>query len=80
VEHGGGSVRPLNLAGKFGSYSADCCSRRLVWPPSFFPLLSFALGWKWLRSEPIERPRQNAAGASLLTVSASASCSHLALL
>ena len=70
-----GSVRPLNLAGKFGSYSADLLFQAFGLAAFLFPLLSFALGWKWLRSEPIEAPRVKTAGwvLLLLTVSASAS-------
>jgi S-DNA-T family DNA segregation ATPase FtsK/SpoIIIE len=70
-----GGVRPLNLAGKFGSYTADLLFQAFGLSAFLFPLISFALGWKWLRSEPIEAPRVKTAGWLLLLLTLSTSAS-----
>jgi S-DNA-T family DNA segregation ATPase FtsK/SpoIIIE len=70
-----GSVRPMNLAGKFGSYTADLLFQAFGLSAFLFPLISFALGWKWLRSETIEAPRVKTAGWLLLLLTLSTSAS-----
>ena len=70
-----GLARPLNLAGKIGSYLADFLLQTFGSAAFLFPLIAFTLGWKWLRSELIGAPIVKVAGWTtlLLTVCAGAS-------
>jgi S-DNA-T family DNA segregation ATPase FtsK/SpoIIIE len=61
-----GSVRPLNLAGKIGSYSSDLLLQLFGAAALVFPLIAFILGWKWLRSEAIEAPAIKVVGWAVL--------------
>jgi S-DNA-T family DNA segregation ATPase FtsK/SpoIIIE len=67
-----GAARPLNLTGKIGSYCADLLLQMFGAAAFLFPLMTFALGWKWLRSEAIDAPMVKIAGwlMLLLTVCA----------
>ena len=52
-----------------------CCCRPSAWPHSCFPLLTFLLAWKWIRSEELEAPGVKIVGATLLALSAAAALS-----
>src|SRR5277367_1317533 len=69
------TARPLNLTGKLGSYFADLLLQLFGAAAFLFPLIAFALGWKWLRSEPIEEPGVKILGWVLLFLSLSAASS-----
>ena len=69
------TARPLNLTGKLGSYFADLLLQLFGAAAFLFPLIAFALGWKWLRSEPIEEPGVKILGWILLFLSLSAASS-----
>jgi S-DNA-T family DNA segregation ATPase FtsK/SpoIIIE len=62
-------ARPLNLIGYPGSYLADLCLQTFGAAAFLFPLLTFVLAWKWIRSEVLEAGLAKIAGAILLTVS-----------
>ncbi len=70
-----GAARPLNLAGRIGSYLADLLLQIFGSASFLFPLIAFTLGWKWLRSESIDAPAVKITGWTmlLLTVCAGAS-------
>jgi S-DNA-T family DNA segregation ATPase FtsK/SpoIIIE len=67
-----GSVRPRNLAGYAGSYLADLLLQAFGLAAFLFPACAFLLGWKWIRSEPIEAPGVKLAGFILLGFSVTA--------
>ena len=48
------ATRPLNLVGYPGSYLADLLVQFFGAAAFLFPLMIFALAWRWLRSEAIE--------------------------
>ncbi len=73
------STRPLNLVGYPGSYLADLSFQLFGLAAFLFPLLIFALAWRWIRSEPIEAGAIKALGAVLLTLSVCAGLSFLPL-
>ena len=56
-----GAVRTSNLIGPVGAHVADLFLQSFGLAAFLFPLLIFALGWKWIRSEALEAPaHQNA--------------------
>ncbi len=61
-----GIARPLNLTGRIGSRAADLLLQVFGSAAFLFPLMAFALGWKWLRSEGIEAPFIKIAGWLML--------------
>jgi len=61
-----GSVKTLNLTGKIGAHAADLLLQSFGLGAFLFPLLTFALGWKWMRSEDIQAPLVKLFGALLL--------------
>jgi S-DNA-T family DNA segregation ATPase FtsK/SpoIIIE len=61
--------RPLNLIGYPGSYLADLCLQAFGAAAFLFPLLTFVLAWRWIRSEAVEAGVVKVIGAVLLTVS-----------
>jgi S-DNA-T family DNA segregation ATPase FtsK/SpoIIIE len=73
------AVRPLNLVGYPGAYLADLFFQFFGAAAFLFPLLIFALAWRWIRSEPIEAGAIKALGAVLLTLSLCAGLSFLPL-
>jgi DNA segregation ATPase FtsK/SpoIIIE, S-DNA-T family len=64
-----GSVQTLNLTGKIGAHAADLLLQSFGVGAFLFPLLTFALGWKWMRSEDIQAPIVKLFGALLLFAS-----------
>jgi S-DNA-T family DNA segregation ATPase FtsK/SpoIIIE len=62
-------ARPLNLIGYPGAYLADLCLQTFGAAALLFPLLTFALAWKWIRSEVVEAGLVKMFGAVLLIIS-----------
>ncbi len=67
-----GSVAPLNLTGTVGSHLADLLLQALGLPSFLLPFFLVALGWKWVRSQPVDHPWLRVAGAASLTTAAAA--------
>ncbi|HLK61840.1 MAG TPA: DNA translocase FtsK [Bryobacteraceae bacterium] len=72
-------AHPLNLVGYPGSYLADLLFQSFGAAAFLFPLLSFLLSWKWIRSEQIEAGAVKIVGAVLLTASFCTALSFLPL-
>ncbi len=72
-----GAVRTNNLVGPAGAHVADLFLQSFGLAAFLFPLLIFALGWKWIRSEAIEAPTIKLIGSAILVASA---CGTAALL
>jgi S-DNA-T family DNA segregation ATPase FtsK/SpoIIIE len=64
-----GPIKTLNLTGKIGAHAADLLLQSFGIGAFLFPLLTFALGWKWMRSEDIQAPIVKLLGALLLFAS-----------
>ena len=56
------SARPLNLAGYPGAYLSDIFFQLFGAAAFLFPLLTFLLAWRWIRSEEIEAGAVKLAG------------------
>jgi S-DNA-T family DNA segregation ATPase FtsK/SpoIIIE len=69
--------RPLNLVGYPGSYLADLLFQTLGAASFLFPLFSFVLAWKWIRSEAFESGAAKAIGSVLLALSLGAMLSFV---
>ncbi len=67
-----GSVAAANLTGKVGSHLADLLLQALGLPSFLLPFFLVALGWKWIRSQPIENPILRIAGGFLLVLTMTA--------
>lgn len=65
-----GAVRTQNLVGPVGAHVADVFLQAFGLAAFLFPLLIFALGWKWIRSEAIEAPLVKMLGSSAMVASA----------
>jgi S-DNA-T family DNA segregation ATPase FtsK/SpoIIIE len=72
--------RPLNLIGFPGAYLADLLFQIFGAAAFLFPLLSFTLAWKWLRSEELESGVAKLIGVSLLSASVCAGVSFTPIL
>ena len=59
-----------NLIGPFGAHLADLALQMFGIPAFLFPVLLFALGWKWIRSEAISAPVIRILGAVTMILSA----------
>jgi len=70
-------TRPLNLIGYPGSYFSDLCFQAFGAAAFLFPLLTFVLAWKWIRSHPIDSGLAKSFGAGLLALSLGAALSFL---
>jgi DNA segregation ATPase FtsK/SpoIIIE, S-DNA-T family len=68
-------VRPVNLVGYPGSYLSDTLLQMFGAPAFLFPLLTFVLAWKWIRSEELVSGGAKAIGVLLLALSLSAGLS-----
>jgi DNA segregation ATPase FtsK/SpoIIIE, S-DNA-T family len=64
-----GPIKTLNLTGRIGAHAADLLLQSFGIGAFLFPLLTFALGWKWMRSEDIQAPLVKLLGALLLFAS-----------
>ncbi|HEX4275520.1 MAG TPA: DNA translocase FtsK [Bryobacteraceae bacterium] len=72
-----GLVRTNNLIGPVGAHVADVFLQFFGLAAFLFPVLIFALGWKWIRSEAVEAPLIKLLGSGTLVASA---CGTAALL
>ena len=70
-----GNVRAQNLIGPVGSYAADFCFQAFGLTAFVFPILLFALGWKWIRSEALAAPYARVIGWTILILSVCAAFS-----
>ena len=70
-------MRPGNLIGRVGAFASDVFLQAFGVAAFLFPLLVFALGWKWIRSEPLAAPLIKLVGSFALVASA---CGAAALL
>jgi len=61
-----GHVKTLNLTGRIGAHAADLLLQSFGIGAFLFPVLTFALGWKWMRSEDIQAPIIKLFGSLLL--------------
>ena len=71
--------RPLNLVGYPGSYLSDLCFQTFGAAAFLFPLLTFVLSWKWIRSDELQSGGVKIFGAVLLTLALSAGLSFAPL-
>ena len=71
--------RPLNLVGYPGSYLSDLCFQMFGAAAFLFPLLTFLLSWKWIRSDELQAGGVKIFGAVLLTLALSAGLSFAPL-
>jgi S-DNA-T family DNA segregation ATPase FtsK/SpoIIIE len=71
--------RPLNLVGYPGSYLSDLFFQTFGAAAFLFPLLTFLLSWKWIRSDQLEAGGVKVFGAVLLTLALSAGLSFAPL-
>src|ERR1035438_5934295 len=69
-DHVGGNLATRNLIGRVGAHLADLCLQAFGVGAFVFPLLVFALGWKWIRSEPTDTPAVKLIGSGTLVASA----------
>jgi len=72
-----GLVRTSNLIGPVGAHIADVFLQSFGLAAFLFPVLIFALGWKWIRSEAVEAPIVKLLGSAAMVASA---CGAAALL
>ncbi|MGA2715446.1 MAG: DNA translocase FtsK [Bryobacteraceae bacterium] len=72
-----GGARTYNLIGPIGAHIADIFLQSFGLAAFLFPLLIFALGWKWIRSEALEAPVIKLLGSAMLVASV---CGAAALL
>src|ERR1700760_187234 len=72
-----GLVRTSNLIGPVGAHVADLFLQSFGLAAFLFPVLIFALGWKWIRSEAVEAPLVKLLGSGTVISSA---CGAAALL
>ncbi|MCX6631044.1 MAG: DNA translocase FtsK 4TM domain-containing protein [Candidatus Solibacter sp.] len=71
--------RPLNLVGYPGSYLSDVFFQMFGAAAFLFPLLTFLLSWKWIRSEELQAGGIKVFGSVLLTLALSAGLSFAPL-
>src|SRR5260370_11314322 len=71
--------RPVNLVGYPGSYLSDLFFQMFGATAFLFPLLTFLLSWKWIRSEELEAGGVKIFGSILLTLALSAGLSFAPL-
>jgi len=65
-----GPAKPGNLIGPVGAYASDFFLQSFGVAAFLFPVLVFALGWKWIRSEPLAAPLIKLLGSVALVASA----------
>ena len=64
-----GSALTENLIGPIGAYLADLFLQAFGLAAFAFPVLMFALGWKWIRSEPLPAPAVKLIGSGIIVIS-----------
>src|SRR6266852_4452627 len=64
-----GDAKPVNLIGRVGAVVSDFLLQTLGLAAYGVPVLILLLGWKWIRSSPIEAPLAKALGALVLVAS-----------
>ena len=69
-----GAVHTHNLLGIFGAESADLLLQLFGLSAYLLPVLIWTLGWKWVRSSPVESPWIRIFGSLALWFSLSAAC------
>ena len=67
-------LKPSNLTGHLGAYLADFFLQCLGYVAYAVPALILLLGWKWIRSAPVESPLAKLAGWAMMVA---ASCTAL---
>jgi S-DNA-T family DNA segregation ATPase FtsK/SpoIIIE len=72
-----GTTRTQNLIGPVGAHMADVFLQSFGMAAFLFPLLTFVLGWKWIRSEPLATPLIKLLGSVAMVL---ATCGAAALL
>src|SRR5580704_6836389 len=65
----GAAMRTGNLMGLVGPHIADLFLQSLGLAAFLFPVLIFALGWKWIRSEAVEAPVVRLLGSAVMVLS-----------
>jgi DNA segregation ATPase FtsK/SpoIIIE, S-DNA-T family len=65
-----GDIPTENLIGPVGAYLADFFLQAFGLAAFLIPALTFGLGWKWIRSEPIAAPLFKLFGSATLVLSA----------
>jgi S-DNA-T family DNA segregation ATPase FtsK/SpoIIIE len=58
-----------NLIGTYGAFAADLFLQAFGLAAFAFPVLMFALGWKWIRSEPLPAPAIKLVGSAVIVIS-----------
>ncbi|HUA87571.1 MAG TPA: DNA translocase FtsK [Bryobacteraceae bacterium] len=64
-----GAAKAVNLTGRVGAFTADLFLQVFGLAAYAIPVLILLLGWKWVRSSPIEAPSAKTIGAILLVTS-----------
>ena len=64
-----GTGQTDNLIGPIGAFFADLFLQGFGLAAFAFPVLMFALGWKWIRSEPLPAPAVKLIGSALIVAS-----------
>jgi S-DNA-T family DNA segregation ATPase FtsK/SpoIIIE len=64
-----GTGQTDNLIGPVGAFFADLFLQGFGLTAFAFPVLMFALGWKWIRSEPLPAPAVKLIGSGLIVAS-----------
>jgi S-DNA-T family DNA segregation ATPase FtsK/SpoIIIE len=72
-----GSVRPRNLVGIVGAYLGDILLQSFGLAAFVLPILIFALGWKWIRSQAITAPVIKIVGSAALVLAACGLATYL---
>jgi S-DNA-T family DNA segregation ATPase FtsK/SpoIIIE len=72
-----GFVRTTNLIGPVGAHVADVFLQTFGVCAFLFPILVFALGWRWIRSEAVEGPIIKLLGSASMVLSACGTASLL---
>ncbi len=71
-----GEARPQNLIGYPGAFAADLLLQTFGLAAFGFPVVTFFLAWRWIRSEAVEAPLAKMLGTVLLALSAAAALSY----
>jgi len=63
-----GSAKVFNLTGRVGAFAADLCFQAFGLAAYAIPVLILLLGWKWMRSSPLQAPGAKTLGAATLVI------------